>query len=72
MPAWASAISGRHMVRRHLVGLLAPGRSLPAGLSPLEVFLMGAFVFAGGAQFAAVELLDPPGAGLRRWSSRPC
>jgi 4-azaleucine resistance transporter AzlC len=39
-----------------LFGALAAGK----GLSPLEVFLMSALVFAGGAQFAAVELWAMP------------
>ena len=39
-----------------LFGALAAGK----GLSPLEVFVMGALVFAGGAQFAAVELWASP------------
>jgi 4-azaleucine resistance transporter AzlC len=39
-----------------LFGALAAGK----GLSPLEVGLMGFFVFAGGAQFAAVELWATP------------
>jgi 4-azaleucine resistance transporter AzlC len=39
-----------------LFGALAAGK----GLSPLEVFLMSALVFAGGAQFAAAELWATP------------
>ncbi|WP_332681773.1 AzlC family ABC transporter permease [Bosea sp. (in: a-proteobacteria)] len=39
-----------------LFGALAAGK----GLSPLEVFAMSALVFAGGAQFAAVELWASP------------
>ncbi|SFI28693.1 4-azaleucine resistance probable transporter AzlC [Bosea sp. OK403] len=39
-----------------LFGALAAGK----GLSPFEVFLMSALVFAGGAQFAAVELWATP------------
>jgi len=39
-----------------LFGALAAGK----GLSPVEVFLMSALVFAGGAQFAAVELWASP------------
>lgn len=39
-----------------LFGALAAGK----GLSPAEVGLMGFFVFAGGAQFAAVELWATP------------
>lgn len=39
-----------------LFGALAAGK----GLSPLEVLVMGALVFAGGAQFAAVELWASP------------
>ncbi|WP_082610212.1 AzlC family ABC transporter permease [Bosea sp. Root381] len=39
-----------------LFGALAAGK----GLSPLEVMVMGIFVFAGGAQFAAVELWATP------------
>ncbi|MEN5081146.1 AzlC family ABC transporter permease [Bosea sp. TWI1241] len=39
-----------------LFGALAAGK----GLSPLEVFLMSALVFAGGAQFAAIELWAHP------------
>lgn len=39
-----------------LFGALAAGK----GLSPLEVLLMSTLVFAGGAQFAAVELWASP------------
>jgi 4-azaleucine resistance transporter AzlC len=39
-----------------LFGALAAGK----GLSPLEVFVMSVLVFAGGAQFAAVELWTSP------------
>ncbi len=39
-----------------LFGALAAGK----GLSPFEVFLMSVLVFAGGAQFAAVELWTHP------------
>lgn len=39
-----------------LFGALAAGK----GLSPAEVFLMSLLVFAGGAQFAAVELWASP------------
>jgi 4-azaleucine resistance transporter AzlC len=39
-----------------LFGALAAGK----GLSPLEVMVMGVLVFAGGAQFAAVELWATP------------
>lgn len=39
-----------------LYGALASAK----GLSPLEITLMSAFVFAGGAQFAAVELWTLP------------
>ena len=39
-----------------LFGALAAGK----GLSPLEVFTMSALVFAGGAQFAAVEMWASP------------
>jgi 4-azaleucine resistance transporter AzlC len=39
-----------------LFGALAAGK----GLSPLETLVMGALVFAGGAQFAAVELWATP------------
>jgi 4-azaleucine resistance transporter AzlC len=39
-----------------LFGALAAGK----GLSPLEVAIMGVLVFAGGAQFAAVELWATP------------
>lgn len=39
-----------------LFGALASAK----GLSPLEVLLMGVFVFAGGAQFAAIEIWTTP------------
>jgi 4-azaleucine resistance transporter AzlC len=39
-----------------LFGALAAGK----GLSPLETFLMSVLVFAGGAQFAAIELWAQP------------
>lgn len=39
-----------------LFGALAAGK----GLSPLEIFAMSLFVFAGGAQFAALELWASP------------
>ena len=39
-----------------LFGALAAGK----GLSPAEIFLMSFFVFAGGAQFAAIELWATP------------
>jgi 4-azaleucine resistance transporter AzlC len=48
------------MVAAIPVGLLLGALAAGKGLSPLEVFLMGAFVFAGGAQFAAVELWTSP------------
>lgn len=48
------------MVAAIPVGLLLGALAAGKGLSPLEVFLMGAFVFAGGAQFAAVELWTNP------------
>ena len=42
------------------IGLLFGALTAGKGLSPLEVLLMGAMVFAGGAQFAAVELWATP------------
>ncbi|MGE0586208.1 MAG: AzlC family ABC transporter permease [Flavobacteriaceae bacterium] len=42
------------------IGLLFGAIAASKGLSPLEVWLMSALVFAGGAQFAAVELWMPP------------
>lgn len=48
------------MVAAIPVGLLLGALAAGKGLSPLEVFLMGAFVFAGGAQFAAIELWTNP------------
>ncbi|MCO5091918.1 AzlC family ABC transporter permease [Bosea sp. (in: a-proteobacteria)] len=42
------------------IGLLFGAVAASKGLSPLEVFLMSATVFAGGAQFAAVELWSTP------------
>lgn len=37
------------------IGLLFGAVAVAKGLSPLEVALMSAFVFAGGSQFAAIE-----------------
>lgn len=51
---WPAAVAA--MPIGLLFGALAAGK----GLSPLEVLLMGALVFAGGAQFAAVELWATP------------
>lgn len=48
------------MVAAVPVGLLLGALAAGKGLSPLEVFVMGALVFAGGAQFAAVELWTHP------------
>ncbi len=42
------------------IGLLFGAVAASKGLSPLEVFLMSALVFAGGAQFAAIELWASP------------
>lgn len=42
------------------IGLLFGAVAAGKGLSPLEVFLMSAMVFAGGAQFAAIELWAQP------------
>jgi 4-azaleucine resistance transporter AzlC len=42
------------------IGLLFGAVAASRGLSPLEVFLMSAMVFAGGAQFAAIELWASP------------
>lgn len=41
-------------------GLLFGALASAKGLSVLEVFLMGIFVFAGGAQFAAIEIWIMP------------
>jgi 4-azaleucine resistance transporter AzlC len=51
---WPAAVAA--MPIGLLFGALAAGK----GLSPLEVALMGVMVFAGGAQFAAVELWATP------------
>lgn len=48
------------MVAAVPIGLLFGALAAGKGLSPLEVFVMGALVFAGGAQFAAVELWAHP------------
>lgn len=48
------------MVAAAPIGLLFGALAAGKGLSPLEVFLMSAMVFAGGAQFAAVELWTTP------------
>ena len=48
------------MVAALPIGLLYGALAAGKGLSPLEVFLMSLFVFAGGAQFAAVELWATP------------
>lgn len=42
------------------IGLLFGAVAASKGLSPLEILLMSATVFAGGAQFAAVELWATP------------
>ncbi len=42
------------------IGLLFGALSAQKGLSPLEVLLMGSFVFAGGSQFLALELWSDP------------
>ncbi|PSC05099.1 branched-chain amino acid ABC transporter permease [Alsobacter soli] len=42
------------------IGLLFGALCAGKGLSPAEVALMGALVFAGGAQFAAVEIWRAP------------
>ncbi len=41
-------------------GLLFGALASAKGLSPFEVLLMGIFVFAGGAQFAAIEIWTTP------------
>lgn len=51
---WPAAVAA--MPIGLLYGALAAGK----GLSPLEVLAMSALVFAGGAQFAAVELWATP------------
>ena len=60
MPAWAFPTSGRPCWPPLPIGLLFGALAAGKGLSPLEVFLMSALVFAGGAQFAAVELWATP------------
>lgn len=45
-------------------GLILGAAAAQKGLSPLEVGLMGALVFAGGAQFVAVELWTDPASWL--------
>jgi 4-azaleucine resistance transporter AzlC len=42
------------------IGLLFGAVAVAKGLAPLEAVLMSALVFAGGAQFAAVELWQHP------------
>ena len=42
------------------IGLLFGAVAASKGLSPFEVFLMSIMVFAGGAQFAAIELWASP------------
>ena len=42
------------------IGLLFGAVAAGKGLSPLEVALMSSLVFAGGAQFAAIEIWDHP------------
>jgi 4-azaleucine resistance transporter AzlC len=42
------------------IGLLFGAVAASKGLSPFEVFLMSIMVFAGGAQFAAIELWANP------------
>ena len=44
------------MVAAIPIGLLFGALSVAKGLSVLEVVLMSALVFAGGAQFAAMEI----------------
>ncbi|MFN8830216.1 MAG: AzlC family ABC transporter permease [Labrys sp. (in: a-proteobacteria)] len=44
------------------IGLLFGAVAAAKGLSPLETFLMSALVFAGGAQFAAIEQWTTPAA----------
>jgi 4-azaleucine resistance transporter AzlC len=48
------------MVAAVPIALLFGALATAKGLSPLEVMLMSALVFAGGAQFAAVELWAAP------------
>lgn len=47
------------------IGLLFGAVAASKGLSPFEVFLMSIMVFAGGAQFAAIELWASPAPGWR-------
>ncbi len=42
------------------IGLLFGALAAQKGLSPLEVLLMGSFVFAGGSQFLALDLWSEP------------
>ena len=42
------------------IGFLFGAIATAKGLSPAEVFAMSAFVFAGGAQFAAIEMWSHP------------
>lgn len=42
------------------IGLLFGALAAQKGLSPLEVLLMGSFVFAGGSQFVALDLWSSP------------
>ncbi|GHB31543.1 branched-chain amino acid ABC transporter permease [Pseudovibrio japonicus] len=42
------------------IGLLFGALAAQKGLSPLEVLLMGSFVFAGGSQFLALDLWADP------------
>jgi 4-azaleucine resistance transporter AzlC len=48
------------MVAAVPIGMLAGAIAVSKGLSPLEATLMSLFVFAGGAQFAAIELWGYP------------
>ena len=48
------------MVAAAPIGLLLGALAAGKGLSPLETMAMGALVFAGGAQFAAIELWATP------------
>jgi 4-azaleucine resistance transporter AzlC len=48
------------MIAAVLIGLLFGALAAGKGMAPLEVMLMSALVFAGGAQFAGLELWATP------------
>lgn len=65
--AYAQAVLGAQAMLPVMVGAIPFALALGAlaaqkGLSPLEVALMSSLVFAGSAQFAAVELWSTPAA----------